>query len=941
MLQLPRTPWAESPAELARVLETDLATGLSGAEAARRLRDFGPNRPRAGKQRSVWSILWGQIRNLIVVMLAVAAGLAYSFGDWLEGSAILAAIGLSVVVGFVTEWRALRSMQALSRLSEVSCFALREGARREIPAAELVPGDIVPLEAGDVIPADLRVVESARLMADESALTGESIPVAKQVEAVAAGASIDERTSMLFKGSGLSMGSGLGLVVATGMATELGHIQELVETAEETRSPLHQRLQLLGRKLLIVTLIIAGLIAVLGLVMGQSPLLVLETAIALAVAAVPEGLPVVATIALARGMWRMARKNAIVSQLPAVETLGATQVVCTDKTGTLTENRMTLTELALPALGDDASGGRGLPAGPIPMKEGGEAARWLLLAGTLCNNASLGREDEAGLGDPMEVALLEAGRAHGLDRDELLKAWPEEREEAFDPVGRRMATFHAADDDSGIAWMIKEMGEADASAGAAKSATASRANATSAVNATSDAAAASDVGKAAKAVGGAGAWLVMVKGAPEAVLEVCASALGADGRARPLDDEARRAWERANEELAGRGLRVLGFARGWAASLDADPYEGLELLGLAGLMDPPREGVAEAVALLREAGVRVVMITGDQPATANAIARAVGIGREGEEAVSGRDIEGMTPDELCKRDIFARVSPESKLRLVEALQARGRVVAMTGDGVNDAPALKKADIGVAMGRRGTQVAREAADMVLKDDFFGTIAAAVEQGRIIFNNLRKFIVYLLSGNVGEIAIVAVALPLTGRLPLLPLQILYLNMLGDVFPALALGVGPGDRVVMADPPRASDEPILTRRLWLLVGAYAALIAVSVLGVFLVALWGYGWPHERAVTVAFLGLAFGRLLHTFNMRDHGSGFVSNDITRNPWNWGALALCSGLLALALRLPILSQALGLVDPGPEGWTLVAVAAFLPFAVAQPVKSLMGRRRRG
>lgn len=604
----------------------------------------------------------------------------------------------------------------------------------------------------------------------------------------------------------------------------------------------------------------------------------LETAIALAVAAVPEGLPMVTTLVLARGMWRMARRNALIERLAAVETLGATTVILTDKTGTLTENRMAATRLHLHS-------GEHRMDGPVPPDLFGEASagRRALEIAVLCNNASLGTGDDDAIGDgasgdPTELALLRLAASFGVHRRDILAQWPEVREEAFDAEHKMMATVHA---------------------------------------------------------GPGGRHLYAVKGAPEAVLAAASAATGPAGD-EPLSVELRERWRERAEALAAAGLRVLALARKEVASPDEPPYAGLTLVGLVGLQDPPRQDVATAIAACKRAGIRVVMVTGDHLATAGRIADAVGLpDPQALPALSGAALEPLDglPEherrELMRRAVFARVTPAQKLDLIRLYQEAGEIVAMTGDGVNDAPALRRADIGVAMGRRGSQVAREAADMVLRDDAFASIAAAVAQGRVIFANIRKFLIYLLSCNLSEILVVGVAALADLPLPLLPLQILYLNLVTDVFPAFALGVGEGERDVMNRPPRPPREPILARRHWLAVGGYAAALTAATLAAFLLALHGLALPPGEAVTMSFVTLALGQLWHVFNMRDPGSRLLVNEITRNPYVWGALALCAMLVALAVLAPPLALVLALHPLPAIGAAFAVGLSLLPAAVGQ------------
>ena len=888
---LPETPWTRPWREILEVLGVTGTEGLEDKEAKRRRKQYGRNRLRSAKSKSAWAILAEQFRSLLVALLAVAAVLSIAFGEWVEGVAILAVILVNAAIGFVTELRAVRSMEALQRMGSVDAKVRRAGQVQEIPAEKLVPGDIVILEGGDIVTADLRLIEASKLQADESALTGESVPVDKQVEPVDEEAPLAERASMVHKGTAVTRGSGEGVVIATGMDTELGHISSLVEEAEEKSTPLEERLDKLGRRLVWITLVIAALVAIAGIVAGKDLLLMIETAIALAVATVPEGLPIVATIALARGMRRMAQRNALINRLSAVETLGATNVICTDKTGTLTENQMTVVEIVL-ADDDIQVAGEGLETTGRFSRSGDsfeprehEALYQMLQAGVLCNNAELHDDDKDGeidaIGEPLEVALLVAGAKAQIYRGELLESWPEVREVAFDADTKMMATFHQEN----------------------------------------------------------GGYCVAVKGAPAPVLESSGRVLTKDGE-KGLDGEGRSRWLARNEQMAEEGLRVLALATKVTESDSAKPYEGLIFLGLAGLLDPPREEVRPALEACQEAGIRVVMVTGDHPVTARKIALAVGLVEDesidvihGNEFKNRGQLSGDDRQRMLEAPIFARVSPEQKLNLIAIYQEAGTVVAMTGDGVNDAPALKKADIGVAMGQRGTQVAREAADMILEDDRFSSIVTAVEQGRVIFGNIRRFVLYLLSCNVSEIAVISLASLVNAPLPIRPLQILFLNLVTDVFPALALGVGEGEPAIMERPPRDPGEPILTRRHWIEMGGFSALITAAVLGVMALALVGLGLEQDRAVTISFLTLAFAQLWHVFTMRDQGSSFLGNDVVRNPWVWGALVLCTGLLVAAVYAPGLNTLLKVQDPGLVGWGLVLGASLFPWLAGQIFRS--------
>jgi len=872
----------------------DVAQGLSKKEVNRQREKYGWNRLKQAKQRGAWDIFIDQFKSPIIALLTVAAILAFAFQDWIEGIAVLIAIALNTIIGFITELRAVKSMQSLQQLSKTQAKVRREGQVRKIDADQLVPGDIVVLEGGDLIPADLRVIEASKLQADESALTGESVPVSKNTDPIESDLPLAEQSNCLFKGTAVTRGAGEGIVIATGMDTELGQISAMAEQAGGEQTPLEQRLDQLGRRLIWVTLAIAAVVALSGISQGKDLVLMVETAIALSVAAVPEGLPIVATVALARGMGRMAQQNALINRLSAVETLGSTSIICTDKTGTLTQNQMTvsqiMTEAGVVEVTENSDTGFRFQDKAVDPKQEHDALQQLLKVGVLCNNAELPEmgESDNTIGDPMEIALLTVGHRANFQRTDLRQDQPEEREVAFDPDVKMMATYHQTGEE----------------------------------------------------------YWVAVKGAPEAVLGCCSRQLTTEG-SKPLTDEHRDHWQRRMKHSAEEGFRVLAFAAKTIQSLDAEPYADLTFLGIVGLEDPPRPDIKKTIHACHQAGIRVIMVTGDQPITARSVGLAVGIvGDREAQALPGKALRPL--DDLTKQDmnqlqgisIFARVSPEQKLNLIALHQANGAIVAMTGDGVNDAPALKKADIGVAMGQRGTQVAQEAADMVLQDDAFATIVAAVAQGRAIFRNIRQFTLYLLSGNTGEIFAVALASLFNAPLPLLPLQILYINAVNDVFPALALGFGEGNELMMKRPPRKGNEAVLTQKHWVAIVLYGMLIAGATLGAFAIALRVWQLNSTEAITVSFMTLTFARLWHVFNMRSRGSSIFNNEVVQNPYIWGALIICIFILLAAVYVPGLSDVLGTTGLSPRAWGLVVGASLIPLVVGQLGKLIFERKGR-
>lgn len=876
-------PFAQSVTDVVTRLKTDPDDGLDEAEARARLDLCGPNRLRAKKKKSALTILAHQFNSVIVWLLASAAAMSFALNDIAEGMAIVVVLTINGAIGFFTELRAARSMDALMEIAGVQTRVRRGGAVRKIDAQDLVPGDVAILEAGDVVTADLRLSEASNLEVDESVLTGESAPVRKSTVATGPDAGLADRASMAFKGTAITQGAGEGVVVATGMATEIGRISDLAQTAEAVAAPLERRLDRLGHRLLWLTLLFTVFTVAVGVLRGHDVAVMVQMGVALAVAAVPEGLPVVATLCLARGMWRMSRRNALITRLSSVETLGATTVILTDKTGTLTENRMAAVRYLLDGADVDVRRGADeaeFMAGRKPVDPSSdERLGWAIRIGALCNNADLGDGSRDGrAGDPMEIALLSIARDAGLVRAGLLEKRSEVREHAFHPDAKMMATVH--DDAKG--------------------------------------------------------YLVAVKGAPEAVIDVCDRVMAPDGPS-PMDNRARAGWETRSAAAAGEGLRLLALALKYTDNADADPYGGLMLVGLVCLRDPLRKDVPDAIRASRAAGVRVVMLTGDHADTAKTIARQAGLGDGDLTVVEGTELAGIdaetASDAECRRilsaDVFARVAPETKLTLVALYQKAGHVVAMTGDGVNDAPALKKADIGIAMGQRGTQVAQEAADMVLQDDAFATIIAAMRQGRVIFDNIRKFVVYLMSCNVSEVLVVGLAVGAGLPAPLLPLQILFLNLVTDVFPAFALGLGRGDDTIMRKPPRDPKQAIVNRPRWVLIGILGAAVTLATLGAFVLALFWLRLDARPAVTVAFLTLALAQLWNVFNVRDPDAGLFLNDVTRNPYVWGALLLCLALIGLALWLPWLAAILGLPDPGWSGLALSAAASLVPLGLGQ------------
>ncbi len=859
---------------------TQSRDGLAPEEAARRLAENGPNELAEADVKSPWRILLEQFTSILIIILILAAIASAFLGDYEDAIAIFAILVLNAVLGFRQEYNAEKTMQALRQLATPMVRVRRGGEVEEIPASDLVVGDVVLLEAGNLVPADCRLLESANLRVQESALTGESEPVEKVIGAIEQDeVALGDQLNMVFMGTAASYGRAQALVVATGMDTELGRIAGMLQTVHRERTPLQKRLAQLGRWLAIAALVLVAIIFAEGLIQGESVRVMFLTAVSMAVAAVPEGLPAIVTIALSVGAQRMLRRRALIRKLPAVETLGSVTVICSDKTGTLTQNRMTVVML-------DAAGHevdlvevleRGRPA-PLAVSEAGYDAplitdkpgvALLVAGGALCNDsllvtANVGDEEAAGhnelrvIGDPTEGALVMAAAQLGIAKAELERHYPRVAEIPFDSERKLMTTVHALSDTpmpqlAGLGYCLHVDPQCD--------------------------------------------YVAFTKGAVDSILPICVASWDGD-RVVPLDQTLRERIEVANARMAQRGMRVLGLA----FKLMGDPREGgdssgweagLVFSGLVGMIDPPRTEAREAVLTCVSAGIRPVMITGDHPLTARSIASQVGIismsspEDHSHRVLTGADLDRLELPELEKVagdvSVFARVAPEHKMKIVQALQDTGEITAMTGDGVNDAPALRKANIGVAMGITGTDVAKEASDMVLLDDNFATIVAAVREGRVIYDNIRKFIKYLMATNTGELFVMLVAPFLGMPLPLLPLQILWMNLVTDGLPALALGFEPPERDVMHRPPHPPGESIFARGLGshiLWAGPLMGLVALMTGFVF------WEMDDELWQTMLFTVLTLGQMFHVMAIRlERESLFTRGPFTNPHLFWAVMA--------------------------------------------------------
>jgi magnesium-transporting ATPase (P-type) len=887
-----RTIWHAVPPATALAEHETSTSGLSAAEAARRLAAHGPNRLTPPKKRGPLLRFLLQFHNVLIYVLLGAAGVTALLGRWVDTGVILGVVFINALIGFIQEGKAEKSLEAIRNMLSLHAMVMRDGRRSEIAAEELVPGDIVLLTSGDKVPADLRLFEMRGLRIEEAALTGESEPVEKSPDAVAEEASIGDRTGMAYSGTLVVFGQGRGVVVATGDATEVGRIGRMLAEVESVDTPLVKQMAVFGRWLTVAILGLAVLTIAFGMgVHGQSASEMFLAAVGLAVAGIPEGLPAIMTITLALGVQRMAGRNAIIRRMPAVETLGAVTTICSDKTGTLTKNEMTVRRLATAEGLIDVTGVGYAPHGGFTIdgrdSDAAELAD-IARAALLCNDAIL-RETEGEWrleGDPTEGALLTLALKAGLDARFEAEALPRIDVIPFESEHRFMATLHH--DHAGHA-------------------------------------------------------LIFVKGAPERLIGMCAFQREG-GEDRPIDPTL---WHAQGDALAAEGFRVLALAakpmeKGQRELGFADVEDGLTLLALAGIVDPPREEAIRAVADCHSAGIRVKMITGDHAVTAAAIARSMGLSVSGGKALTGAEIEAMDAAALRQAvrevDVFARASPEHKLRLVEALQANGEVVAMTGDGVNDAPALKRADVGVAMGHKGTEAAKEAAEMVLADDNFASIAAAVEEGRTVYDNLRKAVVYVLPTSVGQAAMVLIAVLLGMTLPITPVQILWVNMVTAVTLSLAIAFERPEPDLMTRPPRDPKEPLVNGFMLWRIGFVTVLLVATSFGMFL---WeiGRGMELEFARTAAVNMLVMGQIVYLFNCRRLTGSVLSREgFLGNPIALKAIVVLVMLQLVMTHLPFKQALFGTAHLDAETWLRVVAAGVLMF-LAVEVEKLFWRRR--
>ena len=888
--------------ETAQKLETDLRRGLTAAESAARLDQVGPNELIEREGPSFWKLLLNQFNQFLVIILIVSASISFALGEWLDGGAILAIVILNAIIGVVQESKAEEALAALKKLAAPEAKVIRDGHQITVPARELVPGDLVVLETGNYIPADLRLVESINLRVEEASLTGESVPVEKHAdEHLPAEASLGDRYNCAYMSTIITYGRGRGIVVETGMNTQIGHIAEMIQAYEEEPTPLQIKLDQLGKWLGWGALAICAIVFLVGWLQGNEWLEMFMVAVSLAIAAVPEGLPAVVTICLALGLQRMIKRHALIRKLPAVETLGSATAICSDKTGTLTQNEMTAVQIYVDRTLLTVTGEGYRPEGefqddgrPVDLA-GYPGSRLLLRAATLCNDAYL--EDGDGwrmVGDPTEGALVVAAAKADLWQEELVQDYPRLDEIPFDSIRKRMTTLHPDPRYGG--------------------------------------------------------YVAYVKGAPDLLLQLSDKVIE-DGTERPLTDEKRRHVLGINESLSSNALRVLGVAYRPLSELSASPTaeeteRDLTFVGLIGMIDPARPEAKDAVALARHAGIKTVMVTGDYRNTALAIARELNIISGDAIAVTGAELDRLSDADfealVEKVDVYARVSPVHKVRIVEALKARGHVVAMTGDGVNDAPALRRANIGVAMGITGTDVSKETADMVLTDDNYASIVSAVEQGRVIYANIRKFVYYLLSCNMGEIMIVFLATLFGWPVPLTAIQLLTLNLVTDGAPALALGLEEGDTDIMDRPPRPVNEPVIGREMVGGIVVQTIAITVAILSAFVIGLQWYPDPGDLAwaQTMAFATLSISELLRAYTSRSERHGLRQIGVFSNKVMQWAVSLSLVIILAVIYLPVLRIFFDTRPLGLREWAVMAPLMLIPALAAEVNKWVLRLKHR-
>lgn len=890
--------YKKKPDELYAELNTS-AEGLSQAEVESRLAEYGPNALAAEKGKSLGERIAEEFKDPLIIILIFAAAFSAFLGDWIEAVIILAIVAINAALSLYQEGKAEESIKALQDMSTPEASVLRDGKLQLVSSKEIVPGDIVILETGDIVPADMRLIDSSNLKVDESSLTGESVPVDKDYRAEYSGdMEIGDRDNYVHSSTIVAYGRGTGLVTDTGHNTEIGKIATKIQTAEEEETPLQRKLNTLSKQLGIIILAICVIVLAIGVLYKHQLYDMIMMSISLAVAAIPEGLAAIVTIVLSLGMKNMSEKNAIVKKLLAVETLGTTTFICSDKTGTLTQNQMTVTKAYIDGKSLDVSGAGYCPEGMISLDgvELGEEAPSLYTLMSICvltNDAKLNEEDGlySILGDPTEGALLAFAGKKDLDQVAHNQEYKRIEEIPFDSARKMMTTFHEN--------FIEDK------------------------------------------------LISFTKGAPDVILDRCDRVL-LDGHVQPLTDEIRKEILEKNSEFALEALRVLGFAFKEHPDLPSDTSsENIEtdmvFVGLTGMIDPARPEVRDAIRECKNAGIVPVMITGDYLETAYAIGKDLGIAQSMDQAIMGRELNDLTESELREivktKRIFARVSPENKVQIVDALKANGEIVAMTGDGVNDAPALKKADIGVAMGITGTDVAKSTSEVILTDDNFATIVHAVEEGRIIYSNIKKFVSFLLSCNIGEVLVVFIAILLNLPIPLTPIQLLWLNLVTDSFPALALGVEPGQEDIMDLPPRDPDEAILDKNTSIIIAVQSIAIAVATLGAYFYGMNKFGVDTEGSRTMAFATLITAELLRAYSSRSTTYTLAQLGIKSNMSMVYATTASFALMLAVLYIPPVADIFNLVRPELADWGVIIGFGLIPLVIGE-IRKLIARSLR-
>ena len=845
--------------EIIKELNVNVETGLTTKEAKKRQEEYGPNELQQKKKKTIGKMILEQLTDKMIIILLIASALSFLLGEKIEGFVILFIISINIVISVIQEKKASNALEALKNMNAPHSLVLRNGKLEKILASELVPGDIVHLEAGNIIPADIRWIEEHNILVDESALTGESVPVEKDKDYIgSAKEPLGERKNMGYSSTIISNGTGTGVVTAIGMSTEIGTIAKLLDTDSTLETPLKQKLNKIGKVLSILGIIISILIFIIGLLHGQNLIDILMIAISLAISVIPEGLPATVTVVMAIGVQRMAKKRALVKQLPAVETLGSATVICTDKTGTLTENKMTVTEY--------------FTADNLLENKENTLTEKLVTCGVLCNNANIINGEMQG--DPTEGALLLLAEKNNYNVEQIKKENVKEHEKPFDSDRKLMTVVCKTKDKKHIAY---------------------------------------------------------TKGAPEELVEKCTYAL-IDGKKKKLTKEDKQKILNKSEELATEALRSLAFAYKTEKLKENEVEEDLIFLGIVGMIDPPRREVMSSIKSCHTAGIRVIMITGDHKATAVAIAKKLGIYQEGDLAVNVEEFHEMTREELHKKlpriSVFSRVSPKDKLDIVNALQEQHEIVGMTGDGVNDAPALNTADIGIAMGKNGTDVAKDAADMLLLDDNFSTIEVAIKEGRRIYRNIQKVIQFLLTGNIAEVLTIFLAMVFNLQAPILAVHILFVNLITDTLPALALGVDPANKNTMKHPPTKKGT-LFEKSMIYNIAYYGALLTLLSFSAYFT---GLQTSYETAITMTFTTLCLSQIVHAMNQHSNTLSFFSKDQPKNKMLFLAMLASVLMLMIIVCVPVLRDFFSIVPLTLKQWLVAIGLSLMPLVVSEILK---------